>query len=109
MFAAFPFCCRRFGPGPSRGLGWRRKPGRLLYGNVEDCVEPVKGGLEVEIVPETMTEDESVWAGGFLDGEEATETVEFVGRDGEADHLLNLNGDVNDGVKKALEGRNVAH
>lgn len=44
--------------------------------------------MKIEIVPETVAEDECVRTGGFARWEEGAETGDFFGSDGEADHLL---------------------
>lgn len=62
----------------------------MLFRDIENCVQPVKGGLEVEIVPEAMAEDEGVRTIGLLDWEESTEAVELVRGNGEADHHFDL-------------------
>lgn len=76
-------------------MGGGGEPGRGLDGSIEDGVEPVEGGLEVEIVPEAVAVDEGVWASGLFRWEEAAQAVELVGGDGEADHLFDLDGMVN--------------
>lgn len=63
----------------------------MLLRDVKELVQPVEGGLEIEIVPETMPEDKGVGSVGLFRWEECAETVELVGWDGEADHHLNLN------------------
>ena len=45
-------------------------------------------GLEIEIVPQTVTEDKGVGAGRFLRREQCAKAFKFVGRDGEANHLF---------------------
>lgn len=62
----------------------------------EDGVGPVEGCLEVEIVPETVAEDEGVGAGGFSGWEDGAETGELFGGDGEADHLLDCEDQIKD-------------
>lgn len=57
-------------------------------GGVEDEVEPVEGGLQVEVVPEAVAEDEGVGAFGLGGGELGAEAGELFGGDGEADDLL---------------------
>ena len=47
--------------------------------------------MQVEVVPETVPEDESVGAGRFGTGEEGPETGELLIGDGIADHLLDCN------------------
>ena len=66
----------------------RAKPGCLGDCGVQDCVEPVDGCLEVEIVPKTVAVDEGVGAGRFGSGELFTKAGELLGWDGEADHFL---------------------
>lgn len=63
----------------------------MLFRDIEECVQPVEGGLEVEVVPEAVTEDECVGTLGFLGGDEGAEAVKLVGWDGEADHHFDLN------------------
>lgn len=71
-----------------------------MDGGVEEGVEPVEGGLEVEIVPEAVAVDEGVGASGLLGGQETAQTVELVVRDGEADHLFDLDEMVNCGSSR---------
>lgn len=61
-------------------------------GGVEDEVEPVQGGLQVEIVPEAVAQDEGVRAGGLGGWELGAEAGELVGGDGEFDHLFDCRG-----------------
>ena len=75
---------------PASFTAWtaRLEPWCLYNRCFEDEVEPVEGGLQIEIVPESVAEDECVRATGFGGWEEGAEAGEFFGRDGEADHLL---------------------
>lgn len=56
---------------------------------LKDQVEPVERGLQVEVVPEAVAENEGVGFGGFGGAEDVAEAGEFFGGDGEADHLFN--------------------
>lgn len=60
----------------------------------EDRVEPVEGRLKVEVVPQTVAEDEGVGFGGLGCAEEGLEAVELFGGDGEADHCFDLREEV---------------
>lgn len=46
--------------------------------------------MDVKVVPEAVTEDEGVGAGGFCGGEEGAEAGDFFIGDGEADDLLDF-------------------
>lgn len=56
---------------------------------VEDAVEPVQRGLDVEVVPEAVAEDEGIWFLGFLGREEMLEPSDFGGVEWEAEHHFN--------------------
>ena len=86
-----------------RGGACRGQPGGLLDGGVEDGVEPVKGGLEVQIVPKPVTENEGVGADGLFSGEEGAEAVEFLVGYGEADHLLDCGTKMSGGLNMSWE------
>ncbi len=60
----------------------------MCEGGVEDEVQPVEGGLQVEVVPKAVAEDEGVGAFGLGWGELGAEAGELFGGDGEADHHL---------------------
>lgn len=53
---------------------------------VEDSVQPVEGCLDVEVVPETVTENESVGFLGFLRGEKLLKPQDFAWIEREAEH-----------------------
>lgn len=67
-------------------LRGRGEPGGLLDGGVEDSVEPVERGLEVEVVPEAVAEDEGVRTGRLGRWEESAQAGDLFWGDGEADH-----------------------
>ena len=69
---------------------WFGEIGQLRGRRFEDCVEPVEGRLQVEVVPQTVAEDEGVRFGGLGGAEEGSESVELFGGDGEADHGFDL-------------------
>ena len=46
----------------------------MVEGGIENQVQPVEGGLEVEIIPEAVAIDEGVGAVGFVGGKEGAET-----------------------------------
>ena len=69
-------------------MGVGGEPVGGVVNGFEDCVEPVEGGLQVEVIPQAVAEDEGVGFGGFAWGKEGAETEELFRGNGEADHLL---------------------
>ena len=62
--------------------------GRGGAGVVKDAVEPVDGGLEVEVVPEAVAEDEGVRSARARRREEIFEARDFDGVEREFEHQL---------------------
>ena len=60
--------------------------GRSGHGVGDDAVEPVDGGVEVEVVPEAVAEDEGIRFAGAGRGEEGLEAAYFGGVEGEFQH-----------------------
>ena len=76
------------------------EPVSLVVNGVEDCIEPIKGCLQVKVIPETMTENECVGFGRLLGGKEGAKTRELFWSDREADHLLDYGYDLSNPGRK---------
>ena len=71
---------------------WRGKIREGGRGEGVDVIEPVQSGLQVEIVPQSVPENEGKGFGGLAGAKKGFEAVGFFSWDGEADHCLDLPG-----------------
>lgn len=74
---------------------------------LEDRVEPVERGLQVEVVPKAVAENEGVGFGGFGAAEEFAEAGKFFGADGEANHLFDCGVLARDREKRVMIERKI--